>query len=275
MFGSLYLAWLIVVSYLPFDWPAIGWDLTLIWNFLEALISNLFSLIICMGIFLSIYILGFSICCSFFYGLMVERVEKTLGVESNTFNALSIWRQILDSLIIALTFLAGNLIILAFNVIPFFGTIFAMVSGVLFQSFCLGMEFFDFSLSLRGQTLREKLNAFKQHPGEVLGIGNLSWFFMMIPILNSCLFTLSILAATFRVRHRSMCNLQNNLFPNKELKLLTKGSDILPRHSVNSVNLDGNSESLEPMMIYRSENPQTVGIICWISTGEIIDQPKL
>ena len=275
MFGSLYLAWLIIISYLPFSWPPIGWDVLLIWEFLKAVISNLLGVIIYMGVFLGIYIVGFSVCCSFFYGIMVEKVERTLGVESNTFNPLSVWRQILDSLLIAFIFLAGNLIILGFNIIPLVGTAFAMFSGVLFQSFCLGMEFFDFSLSLRGQTLKDKFNTFKQYPGEVLGIGNLSWFFMMIPILNSCLFTLSILAATFRVRHRAIYKTQNNLFPERRLKLLTKGSDILPRYYVDSVESNNNLKSSEPMLIYRSESPQAVDIICWISTGEIIDQSKL
>ena len=118
------------------------------------------NLLVTMGCFEFIH-LEFLHFCSFAYGLMVEKIEKKLGIEPNELKSLSIWRQILDSLLIVLLFMIGNLIILSFNILPVVGTIFAMVSAVIFQSFCLGMEFFDFSMALRGKSFRDKLAYFK------------------------------------------------------------------------------------------------------------------
>lgn len=203
---------------------------------------------------------------------MVEKIENLLGVDSMEFQPLSIFRQIFDSLGIALLFLLGNIMILFLNVVPLLGTIFSMICGILFQSFCLSMEFFDFSLSLRGYHLKRKIDYLREHPGMVLGIGNVSWLFMMIPILNSCLFSLSILAATFRVRRKKIESIQDQLFKGENIELLTKGYEILEKYQIKDIPTDSMIKESDYYVVYTSKLRETGQLIKWISTGEVIDK---
>ena len=277
MLGSLYLAIIAMESFFPINWPSFTWTFAAFSSFAKAFASNVIHLLLTMGCFLSFYILGFSLFCSFIYGLMVEKIEKKLGVEPEEFKSLSVSRQILDSVLIALLFLLGNIVIFSFNILPVAGTIIAMFSAIVFQSFCLGMEFFDFSMALRGKSLKDKLSYFKKHPGEVLGVGNISWFFMMIPILNSCLFTLSILAATFRYRRRQINIMCEKVFEDRKVKLVTRGSDVVL--TANQLQKEGkffgNSEhltSIGEQLIYLAKSETESTLIQWTYKGETIFQ---
>ena len=277
MLASLYLAFVVMATFFPISWPPLEFTLIAIGALAQAIASNVINFLLTMGCFLSFYILSFSIFCSFAYGLMVEKIEKKLGVEPNEFQSLSIWRQILDSLLIALLFMIGNIIILSLNIFPFIGTIIAMISAIVFQSFCLGMEFFDFSMALRGKSFKDKLTYFKKHPGEVLGVGNVSWLFMMIPILNSCLFTLSILTATFRYRSRRIKTTFSQVFGDDKVKLITSGSDIL--FSAKTLNQEGRFfgtpnqlAKVENELVYLAKCRSESNLIQWTASGEIMKQ---
>ena len=280
MLASLYLAFVVMEAFFPISWPPLEFTLIAIGALAEALASNVINLLLTMGCFLSFYILSFSIFCSFAYGLMVEKIEKKLGVEPNEFQSLTIWRQILDSLLIALLFMIGNIVILSLNIFPFVGTIIAMISAVIFQSFCLGMEFFDFSMALRGKSFKEKLTYFKKHPGEVLGVGNVSWLFMMIPILNSCLFTFSILAATFRYRSRRIKAMSYQVFGDDQVRIITSGSELLS--SAKILNQEGRffgtSDQLariENELVYLAKPISESNLIQWTAGGEIMKQESV
>ena len=275
MLGSLYLAFMIMEAFFPISWPSLEWTLAAFSAYAEALGSNIVNLLLTMGCFLSLYVLGFSIFCSFVYGLMVEKIEKKLGVEPDEFKSVSISRQILDSVLIALLFLIGNIVIFSFNILPLVGTVFAMLSAVAFQSFCLGMEFFDFSMALRGKSFKDKLRYFKTHPGEVLGVGNISWFFMMIPILNSCLFTFSILVATFRYRRRRINTMCDQVFGDHKVELITRGSDVIL--SANQLEKQGSffgsSDQLTVIgdqLVYLAKSKKQSTLIQWTAKGETI-----
>lgn len=277
MLASLYAAFMIMDNFFPVSWPNLEFTVTALVAMAEALASSVINLLVTMGCFLSLYILSFSIFCSFAYGLMVEKIEKKLGIEPNELKSLSIWRQILDSLLIVLLFMIGNLIILSFNILPVVGTIFAMVSAVIFQSFCLGMEFFDFSMALRGKSFRDKLAYFKRHPGEVLGVGNISWLFMMLPILNSCLFTFSILGATFRYRSRRIKTMCSEVFGDEKVILLTSGSELL--YSAKTLSekgkffgTDDQLTEVENDLVYLAKSYSESNLIQWTAKGVIMNK---
>ena len=76
MLASLYAAFMIMENFFPVSWPTLEFTVTALVAMAEALASNVINLLVTMGCFLSLYILSFSIFCSFAYGLMVEKIEK-------------------------------------------------------------------------------------------------------------------------------------------------------------------------------------------------------
>jgi uncharacterized protein involved in cysteine biosynthesis len=196
---ALWLAFFGLSDWLPIALPAFEWSWAGAWAFVTGLFISGWNFIVHTIIFLMIYALCFPPVCSFFYGLFVEKVENTLGIAFNEKKTPPIMIQILDSLFFGFLVATLGLVALLFSFLPFLGLPF-MLLVLLLQAACLGMEFFDFPLSLRGLVFINKLHFFRQQIPAVFGTGLVALVFAPIPVLNSCLFTLCILGATFETR---------------------------------------------------------------------------
>ena len=184
-------------------------------------------------IFLTVffYLLGITIFCSFFYGLMVERLESMLGLEPGETQSVQFSSQLKDGFKLLGFLLAGHCLILLIHLLPIIGSLLSPIIGFTFQSFCIGMECFDFTLSMRGMGFREKLNYCKHHFGWTAGNGVLTSFLMVIPFLNTCLLTLSIIGATFLHRRDRIRRVFQSVFKNdyENFVCRTSGNHLLHR----------------------------------------------
>ena len=97
------------------------------------------------------------------------------------------------------------------------------------------------------------------------------------PILNSCLFTLSILTATFRYRSRRIKTTFSQVFGDDKVKLITSGSDLL--FSAKILNQEGRFfgtpnqlAKVENELVYLAKCESESNLIQWTASGEIMKQ---
>lgn len=277
--GSFYLAFFSFAHIFPIVWP--GFELSwagILAFFYPGLLEFVFHLVIHTAMFVGFYILGFSLVCSYFYGWFVERIEGMLGLQSGEAKALSVIRQVGDALLISVVFLVGNIFLGLFSLFPILGPVVTLVLSILFQSFCLGFEFHDFTLSIRGLTLREKLQYTRKNLGTVLGVGNLSWLFLFIPILNGCLFTLSILGATF-IHRKNLFLSWNEQLGQKDVEVLSEGKHFLLtleqwKKLLNQESFEGEAEKVEGVLVLGREKTSN-RLILFNSSQRVCTLPEL
>lgn len=221
---SVWFAFVAMADVYPITWPAFSFSLV----FIKACFSSFFHVLIHLSFLLSSYIIGFSIVCSTFYGWMVEKIESSLGLETSI-KSLSIVYQVRDSIVISGVLVLISFLSILVSFFPFIGPICAICIGFPLQALVLGIEFFDFSQSIRAMTIQNKLAFVKENLGGVFACGLISLCFLPFPIINSCLFTISILSATFHLRKIKFQELLELTYPNEknQLKLLTMGNQDL------------------------------------------------
>ncbi|MCO4783881.1 MAG: EI24 domain-containing protein [Candidatus Cloacimonetes bacterium] len=228
---SVWFAFVAMANYFPITWPAFSFSFL----FIKSCFSTLFNLLIHLSFLLSSYIIGFSIVCSTFYGWMVEKIERSMGLETSI-QSLSILNQIRDSIVISGVLVVVSFLSIIVSFFPFIGPFCTIFIGFPLQAFVLGVEFFDFSQSIRAMTIQNKASFAKENLGGVFACGLISLCFLPFPIINSCLFTISILSATFHLRKVKFQELLEKTYPDEKdkLKLLTKGNQDLK-----SIEIDG------------------------------------
>ncbi|MCJ8347636.1 EI24 domain-containing protein [bacterium] len=221
---SLWFSFSFLADFYPIVIPSFSFS----WAFLSSIFSMLFNFLIHLSLLLSSYVIGFSIVCSSFYGWMVEKIERSLGLESSM-QSLSIFQQIRDSVVISSVLVLISFMSIVISFFPIIGPLCTVFIGLPLQALVLGIEFSDFSQSLRGMSVREKVAFTKSHMGGVFACGLISLCFLPFPIINSCLFTISILGATFHLRKVEFQKLLEKTYPNefKHLKLLSKANESL------------------------------------------------
>ena len=239
--------------------PDFAWTFNSLWNLLNFGFSFLWKLVQWVFLTIVFYLLGFTLLCSFFFSLMVEKLEGVLGLEPDESKSPPLITQIADGLRLLFFLLAGQILILLFHLIPLIGTLSAPLFGFLFQAFCLGMECFDFTLSLRGMVFKRKLEFCKEHLGWTLGTGGVTSLFMLIPILNSSFLTLSIIGATLLHRRERIQKIFLSQFKNQadELQCLSDGDQVLVRYVPEEMKSLGEPEKDFPNpgeLLYVAEN---------------------
>ena len=98
---------------------------------------------------------------------------------------------------------------------------------------------------------------------------------MMIPILNSCLFTFSILVATFRYRRRRINTMCDQVFGDHKVELITRGSDVIL--SANQLEKQGSFfgsadqlTMIGDQLVYLAKSEKQSTLIQWTAKGETI-----
>lgn len=228
---SLWLAFFILDFDSSTTRATFEWNLEIIWKILVS--WTLIAWKIVQWIFLTVafYLLGITLFCSFFYGLMVEKLEKILGLEAAETQSIEFLTQLKDGIKLLVFLVVGHSIILALHLLPLIGNLMAPLIGFAFQSFCIGMECFDFTLSMRGLVFQKKLQYCQSRLGWTLGNGSLTSFIMVIPLLNTCLLTLSIIGATFLHRRDRIRNIFQSVFSDggENFVCFSDGNHILNR----------------------------------------------
>ncbi|PCJ18252.1 MAG: hypothetical protein COB02_11740 [Candidatus Cloacimonadota bacterium] len=221
---SFWFSFSFLSNFYPIIFPSFSFSII----FIKSCFSLLFNFVIHLSLLLSSYIIGFSVICSAFYGWMVEKIERSLGFESNI-KSLSIINQVRDSIVISAVLVCISFLSIIVAFFPIIGPMCTIFIGFPLQALILGIEFFDFSQSLRGMTIKNKIEFTKNNLGGVFACGLISLCFLPFPIINSCLFTISILGATFHFRKVQFQKLLEITYldESKSLKLLSNGHEIL------------------------------------------------
>ena len=260
--GAIAAAWAIAQPGSWGEFPEWKWEFDAIQNFLSVGFSLLVHLLEFILLVFLFYLGGFALLCSTFYSLMVEQLEKRLGLEPGEGISPPFLTQLSDNVRLLTFLILGQILILSLHLIPILGNLLAIILGFTFQAFCIGMECFDFTLSLRGMGFRQKLDYCKSNLGWTLGTGGISSLFMMVPILNTCFLTLSILGATLLHRRKLIYQRQREVLGPGVYQSLSDGDSTLVRYGENSPDLktrlrEGEVEKGELLYLAQSVEDKT------------------
>jgi uncharacterized protein involved in cysteine biosynthesis len=235
--GSFWIAFGTLSEWYPIAWPAFEWAWSAILPWFGDFFLMIWHILVHTLLALSIWVASFPLICAQFYQWLSDKVDKKLGILPGEYCTQSILRQIGESAVFSLLLIFGSIFIFLLSFIPFIGAILAVAIGIPMQGFLLGMELFDFPLTSRGLTLKEKLTFARQHIGQVMGCGLPALIFLPIPIVSSCLLTFSAVNAvllTRTLRFKGLMKIKG-LDP-KDYEIITEPWQILPlrAHNENS-----------------------------------------
>ena len=93
-------------------------------------------------------------------------------------------------------YLIVQMVLLLFNIIPFFGQIIYSLLGGIFTIYFIGFEYIDYRLSRRLMTFKQKWNLCLAHKWRVFGYGFAVSLFLLIPFINVVVMGISVVGAT-------------------------------------------------------------------------------
>jgi CysZ protein len=122
-----------------------------------------------VAIALAVWLLLQSILCGYFYGKLARQVELQLGMRPEDMKEVSFAREVLDGIRDVTVLLAVNAALLLLHIIPVVGSVVAVAGSLYFDSWVLGLDYFEYPLGLRGKTRREMRQFCKAHRPQTLG----------------------------------------------------------------------------------------------------------
>src|SRR6185436_8379966 len=169
---------------------------------LEVLVMMaLFAVIV--GLALAVWLLLQSILCGYFYGKLARQVELQLGLPPEQIKEVSFGREVVDGVRDVSVLLAVNSALLLLNIVPVVGSVAAVGGSLYFDSWVLGLDYFEYPLGLRGKTRWEMRQFCKAHRPQTLGLGAAVLLLALLPVISAVFLTTAATGAVLLHRRLS------------------------------------------------------------------------
>jgi CysZ protein len=157
-----------------------------------------------VAIALAVWLLLQSILCGYFYGKLARQVELQLGMRPEDMKEVSFAREVLDGIRDVTVLLAVNAALLLLHIIPVVGSVVAVAGSLYFDSWVLGLDYFEYPLGLRGKTRREMRQFCKAHRPQTLGLGAAVLLLALLPVISAVFLTTAATGAVLLHRRLSV-----------------------------------------------------------------------
>ncbi len=178
-------AWESFVAELPLAW----------WASIVEWIGLIAILMLALGVGLICYMLLHSVFCAWAFSKLAYRVELFLGAQPDELSEISYLGQIIDALRGALKLILVGMGILLLSVIPFVGTVAALIIGSYMHAWVMGAEFLGYPQELRGVRWKSRQQFAKKWLPSTLGLGTIVAGLMLIPIVGALFQTTAVVGA--------------------------------------------------------------------------------
>jgi uncharacterized protein involved in cysteine biosynthesis len=148
-------------------WFSAGWG----GRTLEVAAVVALSLVL-LGVTLIAWKLLEGVLCGYFYGELARRVEIELGVAEGEIREIPISQQAIDTAREVFWLVTVNGGFLLAHLIPFIGSIVAVVGSLYYDWRIFGLEYFSYPLNLRGRRWPERREFAHRHRSHTLGLGS-------------------------------------------------------------------------------------------------------
>ncbi|MDP6446991.1 MAG: EI24 domain-containing protein, partial [Pirellulaceae bacterium] len=163
-------------------------------------------LLVCGGLTILMWKLMEGVLCGYFYGILVEKVERSLGIAEDEITSISFLYNLVDTIINLTLLISVNVVFFMLNFFPIIGGLAALVLSTGFTWFILGVDFLNYPLALRGVRRLDQFRYGRRHLGHNVGIGGAIFFFEFLPIIGAILVTSTAVGAV--LLHRKIENAQ-------------------------------------------------------------------
>jgi CysZ protein len=178
-------AWSSFAAELPIAW----------WASIVEWIGLIAILMLAFGVGLACYILLHSVFCSWSFSRLAYRVELFLGATPDELSEISYSGQIFDALRSAGKLLLVDVGILLLNIVPFIGTVAALLIGGYMHAWVMGAEFLGYPQELRGIRWKDRQQFARRWLPSTLGLGTIVAGLMLIPIVGAMFQTTAVVGA--------------------------------------------------------------------------------
>ena len=157
-----------------------------------------------VAVALAVWLLLQSILCGYFYGKLARQVELQLGMRPEEMKEVSFGREVLDGIRDVSVLLAVNAGLLVLHIIPVIGAVVAVAGSLYFDSWVLGLDYFEYPLGLRGKTRGEMRHFCKTHRPQTLGLGASVLLLALLPVISAVFLTTAATGAVLLHRRLSV-----------------------------------------------------------------------
>jgi uncharacterized protein involved in cysteine biosynthesis len=157
------------------------------WGAILEVLSVAGILVVALALAAAAWFVLNAVLCGHFYGKLARQVELQLGTPGESLIEVPLRHQVVDTLRDLAALLGINAGLLLLNLVPFIGSLAALMLGVYFNGFIFGAEYLDFPLSLRGLRRNAKRDLCRAHRWETVGLGTGVFAFNLVPLAGSVL----------------------------------------------------------------------------------------
>lgn len=144
------------------------------------------------------------ILCGYFYGQLAEHVEQQLGVGEGELRSISFVSGLIDTILNLTLLIVVSVAIVMLSLIPAAGSVLAVVCGLYFTWFMLGLDYLNMPLAMRGIRRLRQLRFAHRHRMFTIGLGSVVFLFGFVPILGGVLLTTAVVGAVLLHRRIQM-----------------------------------------------------------------------
>lgn len=167
-----------------------GW----LWLLAEISVAAMLAIIV-LAITVAVWLMMQSILCGFFYDRLARQVEIQLSILPEQLKDVSQWSQVVDTSRDVSQLMLINVGCFAMQFIPAAGPVLGLGGSYYFTCYLLGLEYFDYPLTLRGYRRAEKMAFAHRHRFHVLGLGTAVAVLAIFPIINALFLTTAVIGA--------------------------------------------------------------------------------